>query len=524
MAQKNPPPETLEKLQPRGTRSSRTSQIQHHCQVCKSDRSPWMCVLCGQVHCGRYVNSHARKHFLNDNQHFLAICCHSRAAFCYACDDYVINDTQSKCIVRALEQFQNNQTSTKTNKRKDIQPESGLSPSTKDNLKAKRIRLAGIRNLGNTCYMNSVLQCLSHIQRFTSSVEKQPGIKVDLNSTSNGSGTHKRKLMQLSNVNANSKPELLIETLRSTIYLLKKSGKSCIIPESLFSMIGRNPRFRGYQQQDAHEFLRYVLDRLDKECLENYPDSDDKRTNNDNNNVKRIKKDQVPKSGASIIGNIFGGILQNEVNCLECGFKSHKQDPFMDLSLDIPSPRAKSATVPHGNNSDNSSESPDQDSSNTNGGTCHLIDCLSSFIELEELTETELYYCSNCQKKQRSTKRFWIRKLPDVLCLHLKRFRYNNFIRTKIDDYIQFPIQGLDMKRFVMANKHETRGSSCGPTTYDLVAFIEHHGSGVGSGHYTAYCRHEDYWFHFDDSSVTACDESTVRRSKAYILFYNKRS
>jgi ubiquitin carboxyl-terminal hydrolase 3 len=178
-----------------------------------------------------------------------------------------------------------------------------------------------------------------------------------------------------------------------------------------------------------------------------------------------------------------------------------------------------------GNNSDNSNatlSSPDQDSAAN--GTCHLIDCLSSFIELEELTETELYYCSNCQKKQRSTKRFWIRKLPDVLCLHLKRFRYNNFIRTKIDDYIQFPIQGLDMKRFVLANKHETRGSSCGPTTYDLVAFIEHHGSGVGSGHYTAYCRHEDYWFHFDDSSVTACDEGTVRRSKAYILFYNRRS
>lgn len=234
------------------------------------------------------------------------------------------------------------------------------------------------------------------------------------------------------------------------------------------------------------------------------------------------------KNRASIIGNIFGGILQNEVNCLECGFKSHKQDPFMDLSLDIPSSHAPNANLgtPSSNNSDNSNASSCNSThpESTTTSTCHLIDCLSSFIELEELTETELYYCSNCQQKQRSTKRFWIRRLPDVLCLHIKRFRYNNFLRTKIDDYIQFPIQGLDMKRFVMANKHETRGSSCGPTTYDLVAFIEHHGSGVGSGHYTAYCRHDDYWFHFDDSCVTACDESTVKRSKAYILFYNRRS
>lgn len=190
----------------------------------------------------------------------------------------------------------------------------------------------------------------------------------------------------------------------------------------------------------------------------------------------------------------------------------------MDLSLDIPAQRSKSMAAPQGNYSNISSH----DSVSNN--TCHLIDCLSSFIELEELTETELYYCSNCQKKQRSTKRFWIRKLPDVLCLHLKRFRYNNFIRTKIDDYIQFPLQGLDMKRFVMANKHETRGSSCGPSTYDLVAFIEHHGTGVGSGHYTAYCHNDDHWYHFDDSSVTACDESMVKRSKAYVLFYNRRS
>lgn len=326
-----------------------------------------------------------------------------------------------------------------------------------------------------------------------------------------------------------------------------------------FLQICRNPRFRGYQQQDAHEFLRYVLDRLDKECLENSSDSKEK-TNNNNSGVSgfgRVRSRPDPKtSKLSIIGNIFGGILQNEVNCLECGFKSHKQDPFMDLSLDIPSSRATDSTISSNsttsnssnnindvanlssnNSSDNSNMSslcssthPETSSNNTNNHhhqhstACTLMDCLSSFIELEELTETELYYCSNCQQKQRSTRRFWIRKLPDVLCLHLKRFRYNNFLRTKIDDYIQFPIQGLDMKRFVMTNKHETRGSSSGPTTFDLVAFIEHHGSGVGSGHYTAYCRHDDYWFHFDDSSVNACDENTVMRSKAYILFYNRRS
>lgn len=557
----------------RGTRSGKGAQPNqshsYQCYICKSDRSPWMCVLCGKVHCGRYVNSHARKHYLNDSQHFLAICCHSRATFCYACDDYVINENQSKRILRVLEQFNADEpalSAAKTSKRKNLVGNpSKVSPSA--SAKNKRIRLAGIRNLGNTCFMNSVLQCLSNIQRFTSSVGDPPcGGKLISEALSNGTGIHKRKLMQIANSADNSKPELLYETLRNTIYLLKKSGKSFIIPETLFSMIGRNPRFRGYQQQDAHEFLRYVLDRLDKEYSENKLDSRHQRSNNSTTNnhnstggkrpLKYGKKQHTP----TIIGNIFGGVLQNEVNCLECGFKSFKQDPFMDLSLDIPLHKVtshdnctnkKQATssdsTPTSNQSDNSNLSSCNSNTNDTTGsvtnpstgsgsasnnnnnkhssdTCNLVDCLSSFIELEELTETELYYCSNCQKRQRSTKRFWIRRLPDVLCLHLKRFRYNEFLRTKIDNYIEFPTQNLDMKRFVMTNKHETRGSSCGPSTYDLVAFIEHHGSGLGAGHYTAYCRHEGYWFHFDDSSVTVCDENTVIQSKAYILFYNRRA
>lgn len=75
--------------------------------------------------------------------------------------------------------------------------------------------------------------------------------------------------------------------------------------------------FRGYQQQDAHEFMRYLLDRLHTELLTllPYPNSDSPFIG--------------PKGKSTIVTAIFGGLLQNEVTCLVCGVESKKHDPFL---------------------------------------------------------------------------------------------------------------------------------------------------------------------------------------------------
>ncbi|XP_043536047.1 ubiquitin carboxyl-terminal hydrolase 3 [Chiloscyllium plagiosum] len=294
----------------------------------------------------------------------------------------------------------------------------------------------------------------------------------------------------------------LVEEFRKTLCALWQGSQTAFCPESLFYVIWKiMPNFRGYQQQDAHEFMRYLLDHLHLELQRSYNGMTTSFITPDSSSISSSSKCCV-NGVSTIVTNIFGGILQNEVNCLICGTESRKFDPFLDLSLDIPSQFRNK-------------RSKNQD----NGPVCTLRDCLRSFTDLEELDETELYMCHKCKKRQKSTKKFWIQKLPKVLCLHLKRFHWTAYLRNKIDTYVEFPLRGLDMKCFLL----EPENSGPESCLYDLAAVVVHHGSGVGSGHYTAYATHEGRWFHFNDSTVTLTEEETVMKAKAYILFYVER-
>ncbi|XP_026741005.1 ubiquitin carboxyl-terminal hydrolase 3-like isoform X2 [Trichoplusia ni] len=345
------------------------------------------------------------------------------------------------------------------------------SPCNGKTLREKKI--VGLKNLGNTCFMNAVLQSLNNIQEFSCYFSQLPSLEIKTNG---------RKVYHSRSYTRQEMHDVVMaEELRKVLINLNSGcgSKGAISPECLFLVIWKVvPRFRGYQQQDAHEFLRYMLDRLHTELQQLLPGE--------------------RAASASIVTAVFGGTLQSEVRCLACGTDSKKFDPFLDLSLELPETGRHDAPV-------------------------SLTDCLASFVQVEELADTERYFCSSCKCKQKSTKQFWIRRLPNVLCLHLKRFRWHNYFRTKVDTSISFPLRSLDMSGFVLSNVPDTRRSGLGNNLYDLAAVIVHHGSGAGSGHYTAFAINEEQWFHFNDQTVRAAEAAAVAGCKPYILFYIRR-
>lgn len=115
--------------------------------------------------------------------------------------------------------------------------------------------------------------------------------------------------------------------------------------------------------------------------------------------------------------------------------------------------------------------------------TSTLEDCLDEFTGDEKLSSDDLWYCPRCKKHQRASKKFDIWKLPEILVVHLKRFSQERTYGNKIDTFIDFPIDELDMRDRVLSSTDEDN------LIYDLYAIDNHYG-GMSGGH----CKDRIMW------------------------------
>ena len=157
-----------------------------------------------------------------------------------------------------------------------------------------------------------------------------------------------------------------------------------------------------------------------------------------------------------------------------------------------------------------------------NAASASIYDCLNYFMMEETLTGNDKWYCSKCKDHVTAQKKMEVYKAPDYLIIHLKRFSHQRnvmFGSRKLNDFINFPVNGLDMGPYVI--DAQDSGNNC---IYDLYAVSNHFGS-LHGGHYTAFAKNPLYqkWFNFDDTDVDRATESDVVTKAAYVLFYRKR-
>lgn len=330
--------------------------------------------------------------------------------------------------------------------------------------------LTGLRNLGNTCYMNSILQCLCNTPHLAEYFHKNC-YQADIN-RSNLLG-HKGEVAEEFGI--------IMKALWNGQY-------KCISPRDFKVTIGKiNDQFAGYSQQDSQELLLFLMDGLHEDL--NKADNRKRHREEDNDHLNDIQAADSAwikhkQLNESIIVALFQGQFKSTVQCLTCHKRSRTFEAFMYLSLPLPS-----------------------------SSKCSLQDCLKSFSKEEKLTDNNRFYCSNCKTRRDSTKKIEIWKLPPVLLVHLKRFSYEGRWKQKLQTSVDFPLDNLDLSQYVIGPKTFKK--------YSLFGVSNHYG-GLDGGHYTAFCKNalKHKWYKFDDHEVSDISVSSVKTSAAYILFY----
>lgn len=360
----------------------------------------------------------------------------------------------------------------------------------------------GLVNPGNMCYMNSVLQVLIFCLPFYDFLDQV---------SKKAAYSFKSETPLIDAMIMFMREYKVIDSAVSTEQLrrrlkneeLEQYGEP-FTPEFVYDAIRKLPRFasmrRGHQQ-DAEEFLGFLLEALHDECahiMRNLPDSSDTATTansstatpsaasptstvdaNDWLEVGRRQRSAVTRSSghpvtSSPITKVFGGQLRSELRVQ--GMKdSVTLEPFQPLQLDIGSPQIH-----------------------------NIVDALKGLTRPETLHGD---FGSPRGKEALATKQVLIESLPPVLILHLKRFQFDTegTGTVKIWKKVGYPLElELPKEIFSRQKRNALTAEGAGLPKYRLIAAVYHHGKNASGGHYTVDLRRQDgrEWVRMDDTVI----------------------
>jgi ubiquitin carboxyl-terminal hydrolase 8 len=361
----------------------------------------------------------------------------------------------------------------------------------------------GITNVGNTCFINTALQCLSRIRSFAKYFERGGFRSIE---------GWEDKPDHLKNMC--TEWEDLANALRS-------SDTANIVPNRFYILFKEAAKAEGMDwlmegQNDSHEFMMFFIDTLHKAVSKNISDStsldfvkfDGKKTSctmsfdsDDTDKSLGDTLDEMSKANWAlhftkeyhrILTPMFHGQFLTIISSQESRERSFSFDPFSSINIAVPTMGKSGLSIQ---------------------------DCLDKYFSAEVLKGSEQWESPTVGKVNASrATRIWV--LPDVLVLSLKRFTMTG---GKINTKIEFPLEDLDMKKY-MVGPESSEGRDI---EYNLVGCVLHSGLMFG-GHYIAVVRNPGgSWVLCNDSNVRAITSESfyeTAKESAYTLVYQKKS
>lgn len=346
----------------------------------EEDLSLWMCLRCGSQLCGRARNKHALNHFNTPHSdcHALTANTTTWAIHCYNCSNEVTASSSKKlheCIEYLKKQAVSggNPKSLPTielpydqlNKIDvpiiDTIIKTGPIGKGKDKYFSTSHRVRGLSNLGNTCFFNSVMQCLVQtpyllpvLQEMAGPGERftLPGGKLKVK----GEGDEMKEMDLPPITGQLAEWGLLTKTLAETLSELQAGEGGVYTPRKLLSaLVNKLPQFGGGDQHDAHELLRHLLEAVRSEDLRRYQ-SVILTSLGMSSKVDPAKVDGEVKQKVKFYGQqasdtmlrpeqVFRGFLVSTLECQECLHQSDRAEYFLDLSLPVAASRPQPPAV-----------------------------------------------------------------------------------------------------------------------------------------------------------------------------------
>jgi ubiquitin carboxyl-terminal hydrolase 36/42 len=313
---------------------------------------------------------------------------------------------------------------------------------------------AGLNNVANTCFLNSVLQCLCYTMPFRNYL-------LYSTHSQNCKRTNEKKFC----------PVCVLQEICENMFL---GNYQYFTPKELLGKLKEIGEFQFGQQEDAQHFCIELLTKFHSVLFE----ESKKTLLADTPNLSKNELQKIEET--TLIYQIFGGVLESDIQCLSCNFIMHKFESFLELSLQLTD-------------------------------ALSLEETLYNYTTIEKISD---YCCEKCGKKGDVNKQLKIHKAPNILILDLKKFDYANRSK-KINKTLTF-LEFIDLSP-IMSNKNID-------AKYDLYAVLVHYGSTLYSGHYVAFIKIDGCWVLADDRETQKLvNNSILLKQNPYMFFFQKR-
>lgn len=332
----------------------------------------------------------------------------------------------------------------------------------------------GLVNLGNTCFLNSCVQILTHTVELHE-IFKNPAVQAKIETNRNKDDAR-----------------ILIEWKALTELLW--SGNGVVNPMKFVKTVHEVATrknieiFTGWAQNDVTEFLRFIVNcfhtaiaRPVKINMTGKP-----KTELDNMAIKCCELlTSIYKTEYSEICELFYGISVTEIKDLSGKICSQKPEHYFIIDLPIPCSQVRIT----------------------------IYDCFDLFVKSESMTGENQWFNDKTGTKEDVAKRTYFWSFPKILIITLKRFAVSNTGRiSRMNDQVECPLLNLDLSKYV-------EGYDKKKYVYELYGVSNHMGNPSG-GHYTSHIKTARGWVHYNDGHLESIGEDKIVSPSSYCLFY----